>query len=222
MAEKQTTDQTSANLNTFVGVKAGMTRVFDKDGNHVPVTVVKLIPNIVSQVKTASKEGYDAYQIAYYEKKAHKLGAPVKGHLKKANISNNLTRFFEIKVPEAKAELVGKEIEYTSFDPDTYVDVTGQSKGKGFQGVIKRFNFSGGPAAHGSHFHRTPGSIGMCDKPGKVFKNTKLPGQMGNKRVTVQNIKLIEINTEDGYALLKGSIPGSKNGVIRISKAVKK
>ena len=158
----------------------------------------------------------------HFEKKAHKLGAPVKGHLKKANISKNLTRFFELRVPEADQQLVGKEVEYSSFAPDSYVDVTGQSKGKGFQGVIKRHNFSGGPAAHGSKFHRTPGSIGMCNKPGKVFKNTKLPGHMGDKKVTVQNIKLIEINTDDGYALLKGSVPGSKNGIVKISKAIKK
>jgi len=209
-------------LPAFYGVKAGMTRIFDKNGNHVPVTVVKLIPNVISQVKTAEKDGYTAYQVAYNEKRESLVTAPVKGQLKKANIDKTFSEFAEIPVKEVSADALGKEASLDQFPAATFVDVTGPSKGKGFAGVMKRYNFQGGPAAHGSHFHRRPGSIGCRATPARVFANKKMPGHLGVETSTVQNIQVVEVNTEAGYMLLRGSIPGSKNGFVKIMKSVKK
>ena len=214
--------ETKVSLPAIYGIKAGMTRIFDANGNHIPVTVVKLIPNVISQVKTKEKDGYNAYQVAYHEKRESLLTKPVKGTLKKAGITQNLTHFSEVKVENAVADAVGKEVGLEEFPANTIIDVTGTSKGKGFQGVMKRYNFQGGPASHGSHFHRRPGSIGCRATPARVFAEKKMPGQMGNETVTVQNIQVVEVNTKDGYMLIKGSVPGSKNGFIKIAKAVKK
>jgi large subunit ribosomal protein L3 len=209
-------------LPAFYGIKAGMTRIFDQNGNHVPVTVVKLIPNVISQVKTAEKDGYSAYQVAYNEKRESLVTSPVKGHLKKANVAKTFSEFSEIKVAEVSPEALGKEASLELFPPSTYVDVTGPSKGKGFSGVMKRWNFQGGPAAHGSHFHRRPGSIGCRATPARVFANKKMPGHLGVETSTVQNVQVVEVNLEAGYMLIKGSIPGSKNGFVKIAKSVKK
>jgi large subunit ribosomal protein L3 len=209
-------------LPAFYGIKAGMTRIFDSNGNHVPVTVVKLIPNVISQVKTAEKDGYTAYQVAYHEKRASLVTSPVKGHLKKATIETTFSEFSEIKVDSVSADALGKEASLDQFPPSTYIDVTGPSKGKGFAGVMKRYNFQGGPAAHGSHFHRRPGSIGCRATPARVFANKKMPGHLGVETSTVQNIQVVEVNLEAGFMLVKGSIPGSKNGFVKIMKSVKK
>lgn len=209
-------------LPAFYGIKAGMTRIFDQNGNHVPVTVVKLIPNVISQVKTAEKDGYTAYQVAFNEKRESLATSPVKGHLKKASIEKHLSELAEIKVSEVATDALGKEASLEQFSVSTYVDVTGESKGKGFAGVMKRYNFQGGPAAHGSHFHRRPGSIGCRATPARVWKEKKMPGHLGVETSTVQNIQVVEVNLEAGYMLLKGSIPGSKNGFVRVAKAVKK
>lgn len=209
-------------LPAFYGIKAGMTRIFDQNGNHVPVTVVKLIPNVISQVKTTEKDGYSAYQVAYNEKRESLITAPKKGQLKKANIEKSLSEFAEIPMKEVSADALGKEGSLDQFPVTTYVDVTGPSKGKGFAGVMKRYNFQGGPAAHGSHFHRRPGSIGCRATPARVFANKKMPGHLGVETSTVQNVQVVEVNMEAGYMLLKGSIPGSKNGFVKIAKAVKK
>lgn len=224
--ENQSTENSatanSIDLPAFYGVKAGMTRIFDENGNHVPVTVVKLIPNIVTQVKTVEKDGYEAYQVGYGEKREKLVKKPTKGHLKSANVSANLTKFAEIKNETVSNDDLGKEVSIASFTPETYVDVTGVTKGKGFQGVMKKYNFAGGPAAHGSHFHRTTGSIGNRATPGRVFKLKKMPGHMGAVKQTVQNVKVVEVNSEKGYMLIKGSLPGSKNGFIKIARALKK
>ena len=209
-------------LPAFYGIKAGMTRIFDQNGNHVPVTVVKLIPNVISQVKTVEKDGYTAYQVAYNEKRESLITSPAKGHLKKANIAQSFSELSEINVPEVSADALGKETSLDQFPVATYIDVTGPSKGKGFAGVMKRYNFQGGPAAHGSHFHRRPGSIGCRATPARVFANKKMPGHLGVETSTVQNIQVVEVNLEAGYMLVKGSIPGSKNGFVKIMKSVKK
>jgi large subunit ribosomal protein L3 len=212
----------TVNLNTFFGVKAGMTRIFDESGNHVPVTVVELVPNHITQVKTSDKDGYEAYQVGYYAKREKLITKPAKGHLSKAGVEENYARFSEVASSEVAADSLGKVVSLNNFEPKTYVDVTGITKGKGFAGPIKRHNFAGGPATHGSKFHRRGGSIGNRATPGKVWKNKKMPGHMGAKRQTIQNIQIIEVNTEKGYMLLKGSVPGSKNGFVRISRALKK
>ncbi len=209
-------------LDAFYGVKAGMTRIFDENGNHVPVTVIKLIPNIVTQVKTVAKDGYSAYQLGYGEKRESLLVKPVKGHLAKAGTKLNVTHFSEVKSSDVSESALGQEVSLESFAPNVFVDVTGISKGKGFQGVMKRYNFRGGPGSHGSHFHRRPGSMGNRATPGRIFKNKKMPGHMGVDTQTVQNLKIVEVNTEKGYLLIKGSIPGGKEGFVRITKALKK
>lgn len=209
-------------LDAVFGVKAGMTRVFDENGNHVPVTVVKIIPNLITQVKTTDKDGYNAYQVGYGEKREALLNKPNKGILAKAGVSQNVTHFSEIKTDAIEASNLGKEVDFGTFGPGTYVDVTGESKGKGFAGVMKRYNFRGGPASHGSHFHRRVGSIGNRATPGRVFRGKKMPGHMGVDQKTVQNMVVVEVNLAKGYLLLKGSVPGGKQGFIKISKALKK
>lgn len=229
MTEETQAVETTANesssslaLNTIYGVKAGMTRIFDESGNHVPVTVIKLIPNKVTQVKTQDKDGYEAYQVGYYEKREKLVNKATKGHLKSANVENNFVRFAEVKSDNVDAANLGKELSVATFAPATFVDVTGTSKGKGFQGQMKRHNFKGGPATHGSKFHRRGGSIGNRATPGKVWKNKRMPGHMGCDTKTIQNIMVVEVNQDKGYMLLKGSVPGSKNGFVRIAKALKK
>lgn len=209
-------------LTAFYAQKAGMTRIFDESGKHVPVTVVKLIPNFISQVKTQEKDGYEAYQVSYYEKREKLVNNPTKGHLKKAGIDKTLCRSAEIQNESIDEANLGKEVSVEEFAAKTMVDVTGTSKGKGFAGVMKRYNFSGGPASHGHKFHRTTGSIGNRATPGRVFAEKKMPGHMGVDKKTVQNLEVVELNEEQGYMLIKGSIPGAKNGFIRIAKALKK
>ncbi len=214
--------EAKVSLPSVFGVKAGMTRIFDEAGNHVPVTVIKLIPNFISQVKTQEKDGYSAYQIGYGEKREKLVTTPVKGQLKKAGIANHLTKFAELRSDEVSEESLGKEVSLENFVASTWVDVTGTSKGKGFAGVMKKYNFAGGPASHGHKFHRTTGSIGNRATPGKVWKNKKMPGHMGVVTKTIQNLQIVELNEEQGYLLIKGSVPGSKNGFVKIAKAVKK
>lgn len=215
-------EENKVQLPTIFAVKAGMTRIFNENGEHVPVTVLKLIPNLISQVKTKEKDGYEAYQVAFAEKREKLVNKPTLGRLKKANIDKTLVHSSEVKVDGVNAENLGCEVSLGEFQANTYIDVTGISKGKGFAGVMKRFNFQGGPAAHGSHFHRRPGSIGCRATPARVFANKKLPGHMGVDRVTVQNLVVVEVNMEKGYMLVKGSIPGAKNGFVRVAKAIKK
>ena len=209
-------------LSSFYGIKAGMTRIFNKNGSHVPVTVIKLITNRVTQVKTLEKDGYEAYQVAYGEKRPKLLNRPTKGHLAGASVEENFSRFREIKAVGVDTEHLGREVAVTGFTPETWVDVTGISKGKGFQGVIKRHNFSRGPMAHGSKFHRTGGSIGNRATPGKVWKNKKMPGRMGSVTKTVQNLQVVEVDQEKGYMLIRGAVPGCKNSYVRITRSVKK
>lgn len=212
----------SLSLDAFYAVKEGMTRVFTKDGIEIPVTVLKLIPNKVSQVKTNEKDGHTAYQVAYYEKRKKLVNRPLQGHLKKANIEETFARFAEIRTNKVNVENLGKEVDHNNFPKGTFVDVTSTSKGKGFQGVVKRYHFAGGPATHGSHFHRRPGSIGNRATPARVFPNKKMPGQMGNKKVTVQNLEVYDINLEKKYILIKGSVPGHKSSFILVKKSKKK
>lgn len=215
-------EETKVLAPAFFGIKAGMTRVFDENGCHQPVTVIRLVPNFISQVKTKENDGYEAYQLAYCEKRESLTNKATKGVLKKANIEKFFTRFSEVKVSDPNPEATGKEVSLEGFEKGCWIDVTGTSKGKGFQGVMKKYNFKGGPAAHGSKFHRTPGSIGMATYPARIFKGKKMPGHMGQETKTVQNLKIVEVNTDGGYLLVKGSVPGAKNSFIRISKAVKK
>jgi len=217
-------DKGKISLPAFYGIKAGMTRVFDEQGNHVPVSVIKLIPNYITQVKNQEKDGYESYQVGYYEKREKLVNKPTKGHLAKASLPEaNVVKFAEIKIDnKVNPEDLGKVVSVENFKPAEYVDVTGVTKGKGFQGVMKVHGFQGGPASHGSHFHRRPGSIGNRATPARVFKGRKMPRHMGNDNRTVQNLVIVAVNVEEGYMLIRGSVPGSKNGFVKISKATKK
>lgn len=215
-------EASNLSLPAFYGKKAGMTRIFDEAGNSVPVTVIKLIPNVISQVKTTETDGYNAYQLAYGEKREKLVNKPQKGHLKKASVDKTFSKLAEIRTEEVTEDNLGKEVTLENFEANSFVDVTGTTKGKGFQGVMKRYNFAGGPGAHGSKFHRAPGSIGMSAYPGRVIKQKKMPGHMGVKTQTVQNLQVVELNQDQGYMLIKGSVPGSKNGFVKIAKALKK
>jgi large subunit ribosomal protein L3 len=213
--------EAKVSLPAIYGQKAGMTRIFDESGKNVPVTVIKLIPNFISQVKTTETDGYNAYQVAFYEKREKLVTNPIKGQLKKANIDKMFTKFTEFKADEALTENLGKELSYELFEAKAIIDVTGTTKGKGFAGVMKKYNFRGGPATHGHKFHRTTGSIGNRATPGRVFKQKKMPGHMGVITKTVQNLQVVELNEDQGYMLIRGSVPGSKNGFVRIAKAIK-
>ena len=209
---KNSNESTAAavELSSFYGIKAGMTRIFDEEGNHVPVTVIKLEPNFITQIKTKENDGYEAYQVGYQAKREKLVNKPTKGRLAKDNIKAGLTKFSEIRVEGVSDDALGKEVSLNMFPATTMIDVTGKSKGKGFQGVIKRYNFAGGPKTHGSKFHRTTGSIGNRATPGRVWKNKKMPGHMGCEIKTTQNLQVVEVNADKGYMLIRGSVPGSK------------
>ena len=215
-------DSNKLSIGVVVGQKAGMTRIFDKDGNTVPVTVIKLIPSKITQVKLTEKDGYNALQVGYYQKRESILPKPLIGHLRKAKVENNFARFYEVRTETVSAESLGADIDFTNLSKIEFVDVTGVSKGKGFQGVMKRHGFAGGPGAHGSQFHRRSGSIGNRATPARVFAEKKMPGHMGDEKVTVQNLKVVEVNPEKGYMLVRGCVPGANESFVFIKQSVKK
>ena len=202
----------------ILGRKVGMTQVFTKDGKLIPVTVVSVEPNVVMQVKTVETDGYNAIQLGVFEKKENRSTKSEVGHAKKANTTPK--RFLkEIRNVEGTYAL-GDKIDASVFEVGEVVDVTGTSKGKGFQGAIKRHNQHRGPMGHGSHYHRGPGSLGTM-LPKRVLKGKKLPGHMGDETVTIQNLEIVEVNTVDNYILVSGNIPGAKNSLVLIKTAVK-
>ena len=202
----------------ILGKKIGMTQVFANDGKLIPVTVVSVEPNVVMQVKTKETDGYEAIQLGFATKKEKHSNKPEVGHAKKANTAPK--RFLkEIKGVEGNYEL-GQEIKCDIFEAGEIVDVTGTSKGKGFQGVIKRYNQSRGPMGHGSQYHRGVGSMGTL-RPMRVFKGKKLPGHMGNETVTIQNLEIVAVDLEENIILIKGNIPGPKNSFVVIKSSVK-
>ena len=202
----------------ILGRKVGMTQVFSKDGKLIPVTVVSVEPNTVMQVKTVETDGYNAIQLGVVDKKEKNSSRASVGHAKKANTAPK--RFLkEIREMEGTYQ-VGDKISADLFELGDVVDVTGTSKGKGFAGTIKRHGQSRGPMAHGSHYHRGPGSLGTM-LPKRVLKGKNLPGHMGCETVTVQNLEIIEANTAENYILVSGNIPGAKNSLVLIRSAVK-
>ena len=202
----------------ILGRKVGMTQVFTKDGKLIPVTVVEVEPNVVMQVKTPEKDGYSAIQLGVFEKSEKKANKAEAGRAKAANTTPK--RFLkEIRDVEASYN-VGDAVGASIFEIGDVVDVTGVTKGKGFQGVIKRHNQSRGPMTHGSHYHRRPGSLGTM-LPKRVLKGKKLAGHMGVDTVTIQNLEIIEVNEAENYILVSGNVPGAKNSLVLIKSAVK-
>ena len=197
-----------------------MTQVYDDESNVHVVTVVEAGPCPVVQIKTHETDGYNAVQIGFGEQKEHRVPKPVLGHLKKAGVGA-LTQLQEFRTDQPSEYEPGQNLTVDLFEGVDKVDVIGTTKGRGFQGVVRRYGFAGGPASHGSMFHRRGGSYGMCQWPGRIIKNTKMPGHMGNARRTVQNLKVVRVDKERNLLLLEGSIPGPKGGIITIRPAIK-
>ncbi len=206
-------------VNAILGRKLGMTQVWGEDDDIVPVTVIEAGPCVVSQVKTCDSDGYEAVQLGFGDIKEKHVNKPMKGHFDKAGVTP--TRYLrEVRVDDASEYSVGDTVKVDDvFSDVAKVDVTGVSKGKGFAGVIKRHNFSGGPGAHGSRFHRAPGSIGQCASPSRVFKGVRLPGHMGCDTVTVKNLQVVRIDDEQNILLVKGAVPGGKGALLQIRTA---
>ncbi|GLV52133.1 50S ribosomal protein L3 [Thermobispora bispora] len=205
-----------------LGKKLGMTQVFDEANRVVPVTVVEAGPCVVTRVRTPEKDGYSAIQLGYGQIDPRKVNKPLGDYLRKHNITPR--RYFaEIRTDDASEYTLGQEVTVDIFQPGDYVDVTGRSKGKGFAGVMKRHGFRGLGGSHGTQRkHRSPGSIGACATPGRVFKGLRMAGRMGNARTTVQNLKVQAVDAEKNLILIKGAIPGANGSLVLIRTAVKK
>lgn len=203
----------------ILGRKIGMTQIFTEAGEVVPVTVVEAGPVVVTQVKTIENDGYNAVQVGFVDAKEKSLNKPQKGHLAAANTLKKHLK--EFRVESVDAYTVGQEIKADVFAAGEMIDVTGISKGKGFQGPIKRHGQSRGPESHGSRYHRRPGSMGACSYPGRVFKNKKLAGHMGSVKVTVQNLEVVRVDADKNFILVKGAIPGAKGSIVTLKEAVK-
>jgi large subunit ribosomal protein L3 len=203
----------------ILGKKLGMTQIYEEDGTAVPVTVVKAGPCLEVQVRSADGDGYRAVQVGLVEERApRKLSKAARGHTEKAGAAP-MRRLMEFPLTEGDAAAPGDPVKCSIFGVDDYVDVTAKSKGKGFQGVIKRHGFGGGKASHGSMFHRAPGSIGASAFPSRVYPGTRLPGQTGNKRVTVKNVKVVRVDEDNDLLYLRGAVPGPRNGLLGIRRS---
>lgn len=207
-------------LNTLIGKKVGMTQVFDKENRLVPVTAIEVGPCSIVQVKTAETDGYNAIQIGFGKKKLTRLTKPMEGHFKKAAVTP-AQELVEVRADAAPSQKVGEILNASLFSEGQFVDVIGTTKGRGFQGVMKRHNFGGGPAAHGSMFHRRGGSFGMRQTPGHIFRGKKMPGHMGDVRRTQQNLEVVKVIVDKNIILLKGSIPGANDCVVYVRDAKK-
>lgn len=204
-------------VNKIFGKKLGMTRYFIDEGRSVPVTLVQVGPCVVTQKKTSEKDGYEAIQVGFEEKKEYRINKPLKGHFNAAG-GKYFAYLREIRVDDSNEYELGQEIKADIFQIGDFVSVAGKSKGRGYSGVIKRWGFSGGRKTHGSRSHKVPGSIGMSATPSRVMKGKKLPGRMGYQRNTIKNLKVLDIRPEINVIALKGSLPGSKETLIEICK----
>jgi large subunit ribosomal protein L3 len=192
-----------------------MTQVYDEAGRLIPVTVIEAGPCVVSQIRTDARDGYSAVQLAFGDVKESRANKPMTGHFAKAGTTPK--RFVaEVPMVEGETYKLGQTVTVEGFEPGMQVHISGTSKGKGFQGVMKRHNFRGGPGGHGSHAHREPGSVGQASTPSRVFKGTRLPGQMGGDTVTIRNVEVVRVDAEQNLLLVKGAVPGGKNSYLTI------
>jgi large subunit ribosomal protein L3 len=204
----------------IIGIKLGMTQMFLEDGSCIPVTVVKAGPCVVTQKKSVSTDGYSAVQVGFQQIDASRAIKPMLGHCSKTG--QGVFRYLrEIKLDGQDELKLGDALTVDQFELGDFVDISGTSIGKGFQGVMKRHNFRGGRTTHGSRFHRAPGSIGASATPSRVFKNKKMPGQLGNEQVTIQRLQIVRIDTADNLIMVKGAIPGHRNNLVLIKNSVK-
>ena len=205
----------------LIGKKLGMTQVYDEKGVLIPVTVIEVGPCVVTGVKTVERDGYSAVQLGFGSRKAKNVTKARKGHLAKAGISGETLPALLREIRGAEAE-VGAVLKADIFAAGEYLDVIGVTKGRGFQGVVKRWNFGGGRASHGGAWERRPGSIGCCEWPGRVNKGKKMPGHYGNDRRTVQNLQIVRVMAEENCLLVKGAVPGCNGGILTVKSALKK
>ena len=204
----------------ILATKVGMTQIFNEDGVLTPVTVLQAGPCVVTQVKTVENDGYSAVQVGFVDKREKLVNKPLKGHFEKVGVFYK--RYVrELKLEDAENYAPAQEIKADIFAAGDHIDATAISKGKGFQGAIKRHGQSRGPMAHGSKFHRHAGSNGACSDPSKVFKGKKMPGQMGHKKITVQNLEIVRVDAEKNLLLVKGSVPGPRKSLVTIKETVK-
>lgn len=208
-------------INTIIGKKIGMTQVYDDNNVLVPVTVVEAGPCPVVQVKTVDSDGYNAVQLGYSAKKIKNSSKAELNHAKKAGLEQAPRLLDEVRLADAPEAKAGDTVTVEAFTIGQLVDVIGVSKGKGFAGVVKRFRVAGGPASHGSMFHRRIGSVGQRQTPGRVFKNQKMPGHMGSKRRTVQNLRIVQVDAEKNLLLVRGCIPGANGDTVVVRSAIK-
>lgn len=204
----------------LLGKKLGMTQIFSEDGRKIPVTVLKAGPCVVLCKKNAAKDGYNAIQLGFDEADSSRETRANIGHCKKAG-KGVMKHLREFRIEECEQYSIGDILSVNLFSTGEFIDVTGISIGKGYQGVIKRWNFQGGRSTHGSRFHRAPGSIGCSATPSRVLKNKKMPGQLGNTRITVQRLQVIRVDEADNLILVKGAVPGASNGLVMLRDSVK-
>lgn len=205
----------------IIGRKVGMTQIFDEEGLLVPVTVIAVEPQVIVQKKTTENDGYEALQVGFGEAKKHKLTKAMVGHFDKASVDYK-KYLREIEVENIDDYNIGDEIKADVFEAGELVDISGTSKGKGTQGVVSRYGFSRGRMSHGSKMHRTAGGMGASASPGKVFKNHRMSGKTGNRKVTVQNLEVIRVDADNNFILVKGAVPGPKKGILYVKEAAKK
>lgn len=210
---------TGVKLDGIYAFKQGMSSIYDEEGRMTPVTVLKVEPMVISQIKTVDKDGYEAVQVAFKPKRASRTSAAEKGHLKATGFENGayFVREFRQSLPEGLE--VGQKVSFDTIVKGDKVKLTGVSKGHGFAGAMKRWNFGGGPASHGSGFHRRPGSIGNCEFPGRVMPGRKMAGHYGVDTVTVKNVKVVDVIPEENVVLVKGPVPGAKNSLVKLVRA---
>ena len=208
---------------TLIGRKLGMSQIFDEKGRLTPVTVIQAGPCTVLETKTVEKHGYSAVQLGFGERKAKNVSKAVKGHCRQAGLENNPPqKIKEFRLTTDSEMAPGGKIDASTFAEGDFVDVSGVMKGRGFQGVVKRYNFRGGRYSHGGGWKRKPGSIGQCEFPARVYKGKKMPGQMGNVKRTIQNLLVVKVSADDNVIFVKGAVPGPKGGFVSISAAKKK
>ena len=207
-------------MKTLIGKKVGMTQIFDEKGRVIPVTVIEAGPCVVAQVKSVETDGYNAIQLGFGDEKESKLTKPETGNFAKANIAPK-KHLREFRLDSVEGITVGTELTVTEFAEGDRLDIQGTTKGKGFQGVIKRHGQHRGPMGHGSMYHRRPGSMGPTSTPGRVFKGKKLPGHMGRVTVTIQNLDVVKVDSDKNVVLVKGSVPGPKGAILKLKTSVK-
>lgn len=204
----------------LIGKKLGMTQIFDEQGKVIPVTVIEAGPCVVAQVKTVETDGYNAIQLGFGDVKESKINKPEKGHFAKSKLTPK-KHLREFRLDSVENINVGDELKADTFVAGDQLDIQGTSKGKGFQGVIKRHGQSRGPMGHGSMYHRRPGSMGPTSTPGRVFKGKKLPGHMGSQTITIQNLEVVRVDLDKNVILVKGSVPGAKGAILKLKTSVK-